>query len=326
VAIAIGLLGLTLAVLRIVAAAGRVIGWVLAAAVVAGLLHPLVAALSRWIPRGLAVLAVVVTTLATVGGVSYGLVDDVSREMRSLQESAPRAARRIERSGRFAQTAREFDLAERTERFVEEIPDRLRGGTPAQALRSAATRGVAFLATAVLAIFFLLHGGRLVHGGLNQVHDPLRRARLEQVASAAYRRGFGYALGSVAMSAIAGGLTYVLVKMADLPGPAPFALWVALWDLVPLVGLAIGVAPLVVLAAVLSGGWAIAMAVAFFCFQLFEAIVLQRWVERRSVHVGPFLTVAAGLLGLELYGVGGVLLALMLVALIAAALDELAPE
>ena len=43
------------------------------------------------------------------------------------------------------------------------------------------------------------------------------------------------------------------------------------------------------------------------------------------MHVGPFLTLAAGLVGLELAGVPGALLAVLAVTIAIATADEVAP-
>lgn len=43
------------------------------------------------------------------------------------------------------------------------------------------------------------------------------------------------------------------------------------------------------------------------------------------MRVGPFLTAAGAFAGLELYGLGGALLSVLAIALVVAALDELAP-
>ena len=49
---------------------------------------------------------------------------------------------------------------------------------------------------------------------------------------------------------------------------------------------------------------------------------LQRRVERSSLHVGPFLTVAGGLIGLEAYGLGGALLAVIVFTCVVAVAEE----
>jgi predicted PurR-regulated permease PerM len=324
--LAVAMLGAALTLLRLISSSQRVLGWILTAAVVAGLLHPLVSYLARRMPRGIAV-AVVVLALAGVGGfVAYGAVGGLVRETQKLERAIPKRAAELERSKRFGAAAREFKLSERTRRFVNEVPARLRGGTPADALRSAATRGVAFLATGVLSIFFLLHGPRIARGAAEQIRDPARRALVERLALGAYRRGFGYARGSVAIAAVAGGLAYTVARLAHVPGPAPLALWVALWDLVPIVGTFLGALPIVLLAGVASTDRAVVVALVFIAHQVAEEFVLQQPLERRTVHVGPFLTVVGGFAGLELYGLGGALMVLLLGAVAAALADEWAPR
>ncbi|MGH9225242.1 MAG: AI-2E family transporter [Acidimicrobiales bacterium] len=322
---AVAIFGITVSLLGLAAASERVIGWILVAGTTAGLLHPIVNHLQRPLrKRGLAVLAVMVLLLASTGAVVYGLVDNVVRETRRLQEAAPERARRLEESERFGQLARDLRLEERTRRFLEDVPERLRGGSPAEALRAAGTRGVAFLATTVLTVFFLLHGPKLVRSAFRQIGDPERRERVATVVTAVYRRAFGYASANLAMAVAAGLFAYVLARWADVPGPAPLGIWVGLWDLVPLAGATVGALPIIVMAAVVSGGKAAVLAVAFIVYQVVEDVFVARPVERDTLRLGPFLTVAAGLVGLELSGIAGALLAVLAAAMAVAAADELA--
>ncbi len=323
-ALAVAIFGATLALLAVVAAAQRVIGWILVAASLAGLLHPLVSLVARRMPRALATGLVMLTLVGTVGAIAYGLVDDVGRETRRLQQAGPERASELERSERFGDLARDIRLAERTDRFLQELPARLRGGTTAEALQAAATRGVAFLATGVLTIFFLQHGPRIARGARDQVRDPARRARLETVAVAVYHRAFSYATSSLAMSLAAGLAAYLAARLAEVPGPAALGVWVGLWDLVPLAGAFVGALPIVVLAAATSGERAIVLIVAFVAYQVIENLLVQRSVERSTVRVGPFITIAAGLVGLELSGVAGALLAVLAAIIALATVDQLA--
>ena len=64
-----------------------------------------------------------------------------------------------------------------------------------------------------------------------------------------------------------------------MPGPAPLALWVGMWDLVPIIGTFIGALPIVVLAGVSSTTKGIVVGVFFVAFQVFEQLVLQRPLE-----------------------------------------------
>jgi predicted PurR-regulated permease PerM len=322
--LAVGILGLTLVLLRLFAAAGRVIGWIAAAAIVAGLLHPIVEGMARRMPRGAAVALVVVVILSTIGALAYNVVDEVTAEARRLERAAPAAARDLERSERFGEAARDFNLQHRTRQFVNDVPERLRGGSAQAALRSAASRGVAFLATGVLSLFFLIHGPRLTRSAIEQLPDPVRRVRVQQVAAATYVRAWRYMTGRLALSALAGGFAWALAHWAEAPGAVVLGLWAALWDIVPVFGAALGMLPLIGFAAALVGAErAIAVAVTVVLYQLLESMVLQRRLERHSLHLGPFLTVAGALVGLEVYGLGGAIFALVALTSLVALSEEL---
>lgn len=316
------MLGATLTLLAVLAASRRVIGWIVVAATVAALLHPTITFLERWMRRGLAVLVVLLVLGAAGGSIVYGVIDDVRSETKRLQEVAPERARQIEESPRFGKLARDFKLEERTRRFVDGVPERLRGGTPAEALRAAGTRTVAFLATTVLTIFLLLHGPRIARSALAQVPDDGRRSQVREVAAAVYRRSIGYASATLAM-AIAGGLFgWALAQMADVPGAAPLGIWVGLWDLVPSVGAFVGALPIVALAAVVSGPRAAWLVAGFVAYQVVENRFVQRPVEEATIRVGPFLTLVGGLVGVELSGVAGALLVTLVVVVVAVTADE----
>jgi predicted PurR-regulated permease PerM len=324
--LAVAMLGATLGGLAVLAASRRVIGWILVAATFAGLLHPIVSWLQRRMRRGLAVLIVMVVLVGTAGVAIYGLIDDVTAQTRRLQEVAPQRAADLEKSDRFGELARDLHLADRTRRFLDALPERLRGGSTADALRAAATRGVAFLATGVLTIFFLQHGPRIAAGAVRQLSDPRKRQRVKDLAPVIYARAFGYAASTLGMALAAGLFAFAMGRAADVPGPVALGIWVGLWDLVPVGGALVGAIPIVALAAVNSGADAAWLAVGFIGYQLAENFLVERRVEAQTVHVGPFLTLAAGLVGLELAGVPGALLSVLGVTVAIAVADELAPE
>lgn len=322
--IVLAVAGVTLAllVLRVLSSATRVLVWVAMAATTAALAYPLVERLGRRLPRGIAVAVIALSGLALVGGVTYGLVDGVVEQTELLERRAPVLAREIETEGRFAEAAAEADFSDRVQRFVEGVPDRLRGGTPAEALRSATTRGLSFLAIFVLTVFFLLHGPNLASAAARQIHDERRRAVLSRIAGAVYRRAFGYARGSLAMAAVAGLFAFVLARATGVPGPAPLALWVVLWDFVPLLGAVIGALPIVVFAGIIDPVKGALVLAAFVVYQAVEYLGVERRLDRSTVKLGPFLTTAAGFAGLELYGLAGALLAILVAAIVIVALDE----
>lgn len=305
----------------------RIIGWFLAASVVAALVFPAVAALSRTIRRGLALVVVVVALLATLGLVLYAAIDDVRTELDHLQEVAPEAAQRLEESERWGEASRDFRLRERVESFVEQLPERLAGGETAEAIRSATTRGAAYFVAFILTLFMILHGPRLLRGGLRQIEPEERRARITKVLYRAYRRSWAYLVGTLAIAVVSGLYAYAWCRLADLPGATVLALFVALMSVIPFLGTMIGALPVVVLALGLdpSSSWAWVLLGAFAAWQVLEAAVMRSRLTRRSIAVGPAIIVIVAMLGIDLYGLGGALVGLALAVFAVTVLDELAP-
>lgn len=314
-----------IAILRVAAASERVISWVLVAATLAGLAHPASAALARRLPRGLAIAIVAVVALVVVVMVVYAVVSSVARETQALQVAAPKAAEEIERSGRFSGFARDFELAAKTRHVVDAIPDRVFGG-PGGAFRTAADMAVTASIVGILSIFFLLQGPELVWAGLRQVRDPRRRVLAERVVPLALRRGFSYTRRKLATAVLAGLAGVGIAVLFGLPAPVPLALWLALWSIVPLVGCLIGGLPLVGLAAIPSLGRTTYVLAAVVVLQVAVEVVRNRWIERGTVRVGPFVATAAVLVGLELRQAEGAVLMLLAVSIVVAAADQLADE
>jgi predicted PurR-regulated permease PerM len=327
VVLVVASIGLALTVRNVFEKATRVLGWFAAAAVVAALVYPMVGLVSRYVRRGVALLLVVLVLLGTIGGVVYAAVGDVRRELDHLQEVAPEAAQRIEESDRYGEAARDFRLRERVESFVDQLPERLAGGETAEAIRSATTRGLAYFVAFVLTLFLVLHGPRIVGGGVGLIEAPARRAYVERVLRRAYQRSWRYLLGTLGIALATGLYAYVWARLADLPGATVLAIFVALTSIVPNVGVAVGALPLMLLALGLEPGsrWPLALAVVFVMWQVLDVAVLRRMLARRSIAIGPVVTTLVAMLGIDLYGIGGALVGLALAVFVVSVVDELAP-
>jgi predicted PurR-regulated permease PerM len=313
----------TVLLLEILLSAERVIAWVLSSAAVAALVAPIVALLQRYVPRAVAVFVVFVVVLGSIGLAAYALIDDVQRETDRLQELAPQRAAELEEG---SELFREIELRQRVENLVEQVPRRLQGGTPAEALRSAANRGLAFVASTILTLFFVIYGPAIVRGAIEQVRDSAQRHRVERIVHRASHRALGYARGTLAESVVEGVIAWGVASLADVPGPAALGVWVALWSVVPVAGVLIGAVPIVAFAGAQSAARAIVVALVFVAMALVEQFVLKPRLERATMRLGSFVTVLVAFVGLELYGFTGALLALLGAALFVAALAELGPE
>ena len=207
--------------------------------------------------------------------------------------------------------------------FVDSLPDRLRGGDEVTAIRSAATRGVAFLAALILTIFLMVSGPRLVAAGFEQIPDPDRRERVRSLVLAAHARWFRYLVLTLARMVAAGVFAYAVARIVDVPGPVLLALWVGVWSIVPTIGVLVGSVAVALLAVPESFGTAVAVLAFFAAYQLIEDVMVQPRLERHSLHVGAFITFVAAGLGLEVYGIGGLIGSVVLVVFAAAIVREI---
>jgi predicted PurR-regulated permease PerM len=317
-------LGATVLLLEVLQNAERVIGWVLTAIAVAALVYPAVVWLShfRFVPRGVAVLITVLVALGTIGFLGYRIVNDVSNAMSSLQDAAPKRAAQLEHDSDFW---REIKLKQRVTTLVDEIPNRLAGGEPTEALKTNVSRGVAFLAGTILTIFFILYGERIIEGGLGLIDDPDARRRTEYVFRDGSKRALFHARVKLWEATVEGLLAYTIARAAGVPGAAALAVWVALWSLLPVAGVVIGALPIIVFAGALSMTRAVVVTIAFVAIGAADYVV-NRWLARRTFDVGSFAIVLAAFGGLEFYGFMGALLFVFGAIFAVAIISEIGPE
>jgi predicted PurR-regulated permease PerM len=112
------------------------------------------------------------------------------------------------------------------------------------------------------------------------------------------------------ISLIAGVAIYAWLLVFGVAFAFVLALWVAFADLLPLVGATIGAIPAIFLAFLQSPGLGIATLVFFVVYQTFENHVLQTTIMARTVKLNPLGVLLAVLVGVELAGLLGALLAI----------------
>jgi predicted PurR-regulated permease PerM len=146
----------------------------------------------------------------------------------------------------------------------------------------------------------------------------LRRA-LDNMAGAVA----GYVAGALTIALIAGITTFVVLTILGVPFAAPLAVIAGLFSLIPLVGATIAAVLIGVVTVfedfptvtIIWAVWAIV-------YQQFENHVIQPQVQKRTVHVQPFITIVAVLFGATLLGVVGALVAIPAAASIQILLRE----
>ncbi|WP_232792338.1 AI-2E family transporter [Actinacidiphila yeochonensis] len=149
-----------------------------------------------------------------------------------------------------------------------------------------------------------------------------RRPRAEAVCEEILSRVGRYMLGNVATSVVAGAATFAWCEVWNVPYPAALGFFVALMDMVPVVGSTVGGVAVSLVALAVSLPTALATAAFYVGFRLAEDYLIMPRAMRFAVHVHPVVTVVAVLAGGSLLGVVGGLVAIPAAVALGIVLDE----
>ena len=167
----------------------------------------------------------------------------------------------------------------------------------------------------VIAVYLLLEGeriGRVVQRYLNPVQRiKFRRAMPEFVAVVS-----GYVVGQLITSLLFGIFAYVTLLAVGAPQPLLLAVLAAFMDAIPVVGVPVATIPAVLAAMTVSVPAAITVLVLYLVYQQIENYLIVPRIYGKTLRVSPLSILLAILVGAELLGIMGVLLALPLAAAI----------
>lgn len=308
-------------VLLVLARSRTVLHWLITAGAAALLLDgPVRALIARRVRRGLAVLVVTLATLSGAALLTYGVVDAVVDQYGNLQESAPAAVEGVVEKGALADLDERFDLVGRTDDLVAQAPERL-FGSPASAARTAAERLGEVVLIITLTVFMLVAYERFEQrlARLNAEGHPWRWMGIDvgvHAGAAAARHVF------LRIAAL-GLLTALVAEVSGVAAPAVLGLWMAWWRLLPMLGLVVGHAPLVLLLVTDTSRSVTALALLALLAGEVAVLLADR---RRPAPQMPmaFLTAIAFLAGFELGGVAGAVVCVVLVHLAVGVLEQAA--
>ena len=187
---------------------------------------------------------------------------------------------------------------------------------PAAGVVSGFATGIAGTLTVfVLAYLMVLEGPKVVDGSLNvfRAHHgrahPAGRRRLREV-------GHRVHLGQPADQLHLRAAHLRRPAVAGVPFAGLIALFVGIADLIPLVGATLGGAVAVIAGFIHSVPAGIAVLVFFVLYQQLENHLLQPLVFARTVKLNPLTVIIAILIGVELLGILGALLAIPVASMI----------
>jgi predicted PurR-regulated permease PerM len=323
VCVVIGVVGSIWAVGRL----WRIVSYLLVAIFFAVVLTPAVDFLQHRakMRRGVATLIVFLLGLVVLTGLIYAFVRPIVDQGRKFSDNLPEMIDDAqEGKGRLGKLITKYDLEEKFNDNREAIDEQINSaGSKGVSIVGTVFSGIIAAVTVMVLTILLLLGGPDLSASLLALVPERRRERVRRVATDASLAVSGYMFGNVVISVLAGIAAYVFLRIAGVPYPEVLALWVAFADLIPLVGATLGAIPPVLVAFLQSTPAGIATIIFFVLYQQFENNVLQVTVMARTVKINPLGILVSVLIGVEVFGLLGALLAIPVAGVIQVVVRDL---
>ncbi|MGD9573555.1 MAG: AI-2E family transporter [Thermoleophilia bacterium] len=321
----------TAAILAILWILGQTLGHVLmvfiVSTVVALLLNPLVRMLCRLhIPRGLAVLAVFTGFIAVAALAVYLVFSPVRTQVEEIEQNLPAYTDQAERQADelqqfFDRHGIDIDVKARADAFLAEVQERTSEAT--SNILDYTFDVLAILVTLIIilvvTVYMLLDAPRILRYS-EKMGGPRTAAFLRRVE----RTLTEYVKAQLLVALIIGTSAGIVLWIYGVTGLFPlgatfavaFAAWVFVMEFIPYVGPILGAIPPVLLALFTSPLAALWVVIAFLAIHQLEGHIVVPKVMGSAVGVHPLVVIFGLLIGEQLAGFIGVLLAIPVVVIV----------
>jgi predicted PurR-regulated permease PerM len=315
-------------------AAGPVLLILIAASVIALILNPVVRLLERAMPRGIAIALIYVAGFGALVGVGVLLSDPISTQVNRFANDVPHIVDRanhdlanfqkwlnqhgikvqIQQQGQTALQSLEHRVVKSSGSIVSYSRD---------LLSQIVTIGFDLVLVLVLSIYLLVYGkqiGELVR----RIMPPGDGTPEDDFPLLVQRAVFGYVRGQLLFSLIMGASASVALWIFGVVGIFPagqhyavfFGAFYGLMEFIPYIGPIIGPLPAILVALFSDPISALWVVLLFVALQQLEGHFVAPQVFRISLRINPILIILALLIGYQLYGIAGALVALPVAAVI----------
>jgi predicted PurR-regulated permease PerM len=310
--------------------------WVVTAIFLALALDPAVGLLQRItvrgrpLPRVLAILGVYLVFLAALVFLVLHVFPPIVRDIEGLAKKLPTYVADFERwaesNKQFQELNQKYDLTDKVSAQAGSLPSKL--GDGATVIGGATVRLLENLLAAItiltLSFFLLLEGRGMFERGTGRLQPPFRdRARRVGNRVAAVVRS--YVSVNILLAIAAGLFTFAFLEIIGFHLALPLAVLVAFLDLIPLIGLTVGGFGVAAVLAIDGAPYdALVWLAIFLVYQQLQDRVIQPIMYRGgALKVNPVVAIVAVLVGANLAGVLGALLAIPTAASLGVLIDEL---
>src|SRR3954453_10634832 len=310
--------------------------WVAAAVFLALALDPAVGLLQRaWpgdgkMPRVLAILLVYLVALAGLVFLILQVFPPIVHDIEGLAHKLPRYVHDFENwansNQHFQDLNAKYHITAKLSQEASTLPSHLSSGasTIGSFTVSILEHLLAAITIIALTFFLLLDGRGMVQRGTGRLAEP-QRGRARRITSRGAEVVKAYVSVNLLLAAAAGLLTWGFLQAEGFHLAVPLALLVAFLDLIPLIGLTVGGFAVFAVLMIDGGpGDAVVWLILFLVYQQAQDRVIQPLLYKGgALKVNPAVAIVAVIVGAELAGVLGALLAIPTAASLGVVIDEL---
>ena len=310
--------------------------WVAAAIFLALALDPAVSLIQRaWprdgqMPRVLAILIVYVLALAALIFLTLHVFPPIVHDIEGLAHKLPGYVHDFENwannNQQFQDLNEKYGITQKLTQEASTLPTHLSSG--ASTIGSFTVSLLEHLLAAITVItltFFLLMDGRgMVERGTGRL-PSIQRDRARRIAERVAEVVKAYVSVNLLLAIAAGFLTWAFLEAEGFHLALPLAVLVAFLDLIPLIGLTIGGFSVFIVLLIDGGpGDAIVWLAIFLIYQQLQDRIIQPLLYKGgALKVNPAVAIVAVIVGANLAGVLGALLAIPTAASLGVVIDEL---
>ena len=305
------------ALVKVVLMSERVLVWIFVSILLAMALNPAVDALLRRgvRHRGFAAGLVYLWTAAIIAGIGALIIPTLVQQVSDFIQAVPGYVKQLTAGqGPLGFLETKYDVVDRVQKAVDgndAATTSLAGGASAaiDVGRSVLTFVAAVITITFLTLFMLLEGPRWVQRGI-ELFPARMRPEARAIADDIYQLIGRYVTGNLLISLIAGTATTVVLLALGVPYALALGLLVAILDLIPLAGATLA-AIVVTLVAFSDSSTAGVVVLAFMVvYQQIENHLIQPLIYGRTISLSPLAILISVLIGAEVAGVLGALVAI----------------
>ena len=314
---------ITIALLELVIRARSVLELIGLALFIAAGLDPVVSWLTRRrVPRWAAVVIVLLALAGAIGGFIAAAIPPLTEQTSNLISALPHYAHALQNhNSELGRLNAKYHLQQHLSYLLATRGSSLVGGVLGAGELVLGTL-TSTLVVIVLVVYFLA-GMLRIKQFFYRLAPGSRRARVILLGDEIFTKVGGFVLGNVATSVITGLGTYLWMLAFGIPYPILLALFVALLDLIPVIGSTIGGAVVSLVALTVSLPVAIATLAFYIGYRLVEDYLLTPRIIGSTVKVPAVVSVVAVLVGGALLGIVGALVAIPVAAALRLLLEEI---